>query len=96
MPRKRRDEEVVLSAYKRMIADKNCPYAHRIFCINALAVATGMFKMVLIMPGTPRFKFDRMKLGNPDATIDPVAEDEGDFLEELNKGGANVSIPDSN
>ena len=39
MARKRRDEEVVISALKRIIADKSCPVGGRIYCIVVLGGA---------------------------------------------------------
>ena len=71
MPRKRRDEEVVLSALKRWIADKDCPYVYRIYSTVLLGVATRMFDPALIalMPGAARYKL-------PQEVKEPMAAEE--------------------
>ncbi len=42
MPRKRRDEEIVISFWKQFARDASCPWALRVYCVNLLAVKTGM------------------------------------------------------
>lgn len=90
MARKRRDEEVVISALKRVIADKSCPVGGRIYCIVVLAVLTKMLdaKYLALMPGVPRIKLAQPETAPvPLDTTIPVVEqpqvDVTDFLTQL-------------
>jgi hypothetical protein len=52
MPRKRRDEEVIISFWKQFARDASCPWALRVYCVNNLALATNLLTETLPIPGT--------------------------------------------
>ena len=52
MPRKRRDEEVILAFWKQFARDNSCPWALRVYCVNNLALATKMLEELAPIPGT--------------------------------------------
>jgi hypothetical protein len=90
MPRKRRDEEIVLGYLKQFARDKNCPWAFRVYCVYVLAVVTKMISETAIPPGVNKYR--------PREIVPPVAEqppddssqpmDMSDFVKQLHSGGA--------
>ena len=58
MPRKKyiRPKTPVLAIrlWEEIARDKDCPYAYRVFCVNAIAVATKVLEMELVLPTAPR------------------------------------------
>lgn len=94
MPRKRRDEEIVLSFLKQFARDKNCPWAFRVYCVYVLAVVTKMISETAIPPGVnryrPRTTTEAPPPEEPTEEASPM-NDVSDFLKQLNTvGGANV------
>jgi hypothetical protein len=89
MPRKRRDEEIVLSFWKRFAGDKDCPWAHRVYCVYALAVATGMISEAVAPPGVGRYRprTEPQVEPEPQPYDSSVPVEMSDFVKQL--GGAN-------
>jgi len=94
MPRKRRDEEIVLSLLKQFAHHKDCPWSHRVYCVYVLAVITKMIPESMIPPGVNRYR--PRDVGVPAfATEEPKQDDSsypmdmGDFVKQLS-GGADV------
>ena len=54
MPRKRRDEEIVLSFWKQFARDASCPWALRVYCVNCVAKYAGVLAEFPPIPGTYR------------------------------------------
>lgn len=92
MPRKRRDEEVVIGFLKQFARDKDCPWQWRVYCVYALAVHTKMLPGAVFPPGTGRYR-DQGTLQKAVASeaspeepqTEPVSD--SDFLSQLKRGG---------
>jgi hypothetical protein len=94
MPRKRRDEEVVISFWKQFARDKDCPMHFRIYCTYALAVHTGMIPAAIFPPGIGRYREQLTPQVVSSAEGVAVAETESvvdvkNFLKQL--GGADAN-----
>jgi hypothetical protein len=90
--RKRRPTQDVLAIrlWEEIARNPNCGFGYRIFCINAIAVATKVIEMELVLPGVPRKPKGRPDLTQasqlepePEETLDENAE-ATKMLEELN------------
>ena len=87
--RKVRQNVLAVRLWEEIARDKNAGYLTRVFCINAIAVATGMIEMNLVLPGTPRKPIGRPEIGQA-PQVDEAPEELDDnaeakrMLEELN------------
>ena len=93
MPRKkyRRPKTPVLAIrlWEEIARDQRAGYLTRVFCINAIAVATKVIEMDLVLPGTPRKPkgyVDPEVAPQADVELEPIDEnaEATKMLEELN------------
>ena len=78
---------LALRLWEELARDKNCAYSLRVFCVNAIAVATDVIEMDLVLPGSR----PRSPKGFVDPEVAPQVEEPVDdnaealkMLEELN------------